>query len=92
MFGFRDETLIDSVVADNALYTNDQIIIRTETMYLNADIDNSLDIDALTDGLLLLRYMFGLRGGSLVSEALSTSADRSTAKEIESYIQVAVPE
>ena len=92
MFGFRDETLIDSVVADNALYTNDQIIIRTETMYLNADIDNSLDIDALTDGLLLLRYMFGLRGGSLVSEALSTSADRSTAKEIESYIQVAFPE
>ncbi|MGB0445503.1 MAG: M4 family metallopeptidase, partial [Porticoccaceae bacterium] len=91
MFGLRDEDLLDTAVANDAPLTDNEIKARIETMYLNADIDNSSQIDALTDGLLLLRYLFGLRGDSLIAGAVSTTAERSTAIAIESYIQAAIP-
>ena len=91
MFGLRDEDLLDTAVANDAPLTDNEIKARIETMYLNADIDNSSQIDALTDGLLLLRYLFGLRGDSLIAGAVSTTAERSTAVAIESYIQAAIP-
>ena len=59
--------------------------------YLNGvngqlDIDGNGDSDALTDGLLLIRYLFGLRGASLVTGAIGAGATRTTA-QIETYIQ-----
>ena len=38
------------------------------------DIDGNGQTDALTDGLLILRYMFGLTGNALVTSAISTDA------------------
>ncbi len=40
----------------------------------NYDIDGDGTYDALTDGLLLLRYMYGLRGPALVGGATSPAA------------------
>jgi len=34
------------------------------------DVDGNGGYDALTDGLLLLRYMFGIRGNALVAGAI----------------------
>ncbi|MEO7761015.1 MAG: hypothetical protein ABIS68_03780 [Casimicrobiaceae bacterium] len=50
------------------------------------DVDGDDSVDALTDGLILIRYMFGLRGASLTVGAIGTGATRTTA-EIEAYIQ-----
>ena len=55
------------------------------------DIDGNGQVDALTDGILLQRYLFGLRGGALLSNAVSTSATRTTAAQIEAYIQTLLP-
>ena len=41
---------------------------------------------ALTDGLLILRYLFGFRGGSLIVGAVGPGAERDTAPEIEAYL------
>jgi len=46
----------------------------------------------LTDGLLLLRYMFGLRGENLVNGALANGAMRTEAANVETYIQSLMPE
>jgi hypothetical protein len=92
MFGIRDEALLDSVVADDTPLSENEIETRIENMYQNADIDNSSQVDALTDGLLLLRYLFGIRGDSLIEDVVSETAERSTATAIESYIQAAIPE
>jgi Zn-dependent metalloprotease len=92
MFGLRDEDLLDSVVAGDTLLSENEIKTRIENMYQSADIDNSSQIDALTDGLLLLRYLFGLKGDSLIAAAVSETAERSTAAAIESYIQAAIPD
>jgi CSLREA domain-containing protein len=50
------------------------------------DIDDNGSYDALTDGLILIRYLFGLRGPSLVFNAIGAGANRNTSAEIESYI------
>jgi hypothetical protein len=92
IFGLRDEDLLDSVVADDTPLSDNEIETRIENMYQNADIDNSSQVDALTDGLLLLRYLFGLRGDSLIEDVVSETAERSTAIAIESYIQAAIPD
>jgi hypothetical protein len=56
-----------------------------------ADIDGSGDIDALTDGLLLLRYLFLLRDDDLINSAIKSDAPRQTATEIEAYIESYMP-
>ena len=45
-------------------------------------------MDALTDGLLILRYLFELRGDMLLNGVVANNAARSSAAEIESYLSV----
>ena len=66
------------------------------TQYLNdirplLDIDGNGHVDALTDGLLLIRYLFGLRGSLLIASALDRAATRTTSAAIETYIQSLLP-
>jgi predicted outer membrane repeat protein len=57
----------------------------------NADIDGNGTQDALTDGLLILRYSFGLTGDSLISGVVAEDATRTTAEEIEAYLATLMP-
>ena len=55
------------------------------------DVDQDEDLSALSDGLLIIRYLFGFRGDSLTDNAVPSEAQRKTAAEIEEYIQSLVP-
>jgi len=55
------------------------------------DIDNNNTVDALTDGLLIMRYLFGLRGSALIDGAFDPLGSRHTAADIETYIQTLMP-
>jgi hypothetical protein len=55
------------------------------------DIDANGAVDALTDGLLLLRYMLGVRGQALIDNAIGANAQRSTAEDVEAYIAGKMP-
>ena len=55
------------------------------------DIDANGSFDALTDGLILLRYAFGLRGQALISDVIPEDANRTQAADIEAYIDSLVP-
>ena len=55
------------------------------------DIDGDGNVDALTDGLLIVRYLFGLRGASLIQGAFVQGAPRNTAPLIEAYLGVLTP-
>ena len=50
------------------------------------DIDANNSTTTLTDGVLALRYMFGLRGPALVDGVVGGGASRNTAADIESYL------
>jgi len=55
------------------------------------DVDGSGTADALTDGLLIVRYLFGLRGDALIAGAIDPLATRKTDTDIEGYIQSLMP-
>jgi hypothetical protein len=50
------------------------------------DVDGNGVIDALTDGLLVLRYEFGFRGAALLTGALGAGCTRCDAPAIEAYL------
>jgi hypothetical protein len=64
--------------------------------YLNGlkpllDVDKNNKSEAMYDGLLLLRYLFGLRGNGLIGGAIAADATRKTAAEVVDYIQTLMP-
>ena len=55
------------------------------------DIDGDGSFGALTDGLIILRYAFGLRGDNLINSAIADGAVRTNADVVESYLNSLVP-
>jgi hypothetical protein len=54
-------------------------------------VDGDGSFDALTDGLIILRYAFGLRGENLVRSATAGDAMRTDAADVEAYLNSLVP-
>ena len=93
LFGFSGESLTSGAVDTSAERGTSELI----SGYL-MDAESELDIDGdgasepLTDGLLLIRYLFGFSGDSLISGAIGDGAERDTADEVEAYIAERVPQ
>jgi hypothetical protein len=51
------------------------------------DIDGNGLIETLADGILISRYLNGLRGAELIAGAVGVGATRTTAAAIEGYIE-----
>ena len=87
MFGLEGDALISDTVAADAIYDDaTNIQQRIELLGESADIDADGNVDALTDGLLILRYLFGLRGDTLIDSVVSAQANRTSAEDIESHL------
>ena len=59
--------------------------VRADGTYSPLDLDQNGVVDALTDGLLVLRYLFGLTGDGVTKGALAGDATR-TAEEVLEYL------
>ena len=87
MFGLTGAALTSGATADDAMFVNSGDLAQRYDSALNLlDIDGNGQLDALTDGLLVLRFLFGLRGEELVSEATAADAARYVPQEIEDYL------
>jgi hypothetical protein len=62
-----------------------------DTYRLSFDIDNDTNVDAATDGILILRYLLGLRGTALIQGAVAPGAPRNSAADIEAYLGQLTP-
>ena len=92
MFGLDGNILVSGAIASGAFYTEPvDIESRIATLGDLADIDGNGDIDALTDGLLTLRYLFGLQGDTLINGTVASDATRKTAEEIEEHLETLMP-
>ncbi len=58
--------------------------------FATMDIDGNGTVDPLTDGMLTIRYMLGLRGSALIAGAVGDCATRSTSTDIEFYLSTRV--
>jgi hypothetical protein len=92
MFGLDGSALVTGTVASDAIYTSSvDITTRINDLGSAADIDGNGEIDALTDGLLTLRYLFGLEGDTLINGVVAGDATRKTAEEIEAHLETLMP-
>ena len=92
LFGFSGASLTTNSLGATARRTDPLAIAA----YLNSlgaalDVDNNGRVDGLTDGLLVLRYMLGLRGQSLIVGATGSGANPGTASAVELAIQALMP-
>ncbi len=94
LFGFTGNALIDNAVsASGTRITSEEIETEMQAGIESGilDIDGDSEAKPLTDGLLLLRYLFGFTGNALIDNAISASATRTTAPEIEAYLNENLP-
>ena len=75
-------------MAEKQYDTQKGISVRTreDGTYSPLDIDQNGVVDALTDGLLLLRSLFGLSGDGITNGAMADDAAR-TAEEVQEYLE-----
>ena len=93
LFGLRGAPLTSGAIATSSSLSASEVeanIVKSTTS-LFADIDGNGEVDALTDGLVLLRYLFGLRGDPLIAGAVGGGAERTTVADIEAYIVSLMP-
>jgi hypothetical protein len=90
-FGLRGEIMTESVIAPDATMTSSEVELAVNNALVIADIDGDAQVDALSDGLLLLRYLFGLEGESLINGIISTHATRTSVQEIEQHLDKYMP-
>jgi glucose/sorbosone dehydrogenase len=92
MFGLRGSTMTTGALGGTASRTDPVAIADYMAANRSAfDIDNNGSLDALTDGLLILRYLLGLRGAALTQNAIATDALRNTPALIEGHLLTLIP-
>ena len=92
LFGLTGAALTNGALGTTATRTDPAAIkVFLDGMGLAIDIDGNGRVEALTDGLLILRYLFGLRGASLIAGAVDPAGTRKTAAVIETYLQTLMP-
>ncbi|MGB2180510.1 MAG: hypothetical protein ACPHZD_06350, partial [Porticoccaceae bacterium] len=90
-FNLRGDTLVNGVIATDSPLTASQVEANVAAAYQIADLDDNGEVDALTDGLMLLRYMFDLRGEALIDQTVAQDAGRISHADIEQYIGSFMP-
>ncbi|MEE9412513.1 MAG: FG-GAP repeat protein, partial [Methylococcales bacterium] len=94
LFGARGDSLTaDAVATDCVNCTAAEIepILEQCATTNTSDIDGNGEVDALTDGLLIFRYLSGIRGDALTEGSVANDCSRCNAPEIEVYLQELAP-
>ena len=92
LFGVRGDALTANALGATALRKDPVAIVAyLDGMRAALDVDNNGTVDALTDGTLILRYLFGLRGAALINGAVGAGATPGAIGAIEGRIQAMMP-
>lgn len=90
-FGLRGDSMAGNAIADDSQMSATQVEQRLSGSMKIADIDDDGNVDALTDGLLLLRHLFGLDNESLTHAALGHNASRKTKHALKHHLNKYMP-
>ena len=88
LIGLRGASLVDGAVGVNPQRDAAAIASYIASFGNTLDLDGDGSVNATTDGLLLLRYLLGLRGAALTTGA---SATNRSAADIEKYVLSLLP-
>jgi hypothetical protein len=87
MFELTGPALVSGAIASGCQRCDDVAVTdHLLSIEPQLDIDDDGAVDALTDGLLLLRFLFGFTGPTLTSGAVADECTRCGAAEIAAYL------
>jgi hypothetical protein len=87
LFDFTGNTLISGAIGQNCTRCDAaSVIVYLDSIETSLDIDGNLSLSALTDGLLILRYLFEFTGATLTTGAVGPGCTRCDAASILSYL------
>ncbi|MDA8943817.1 beta-propeller domain-containing protein [Porticoccaceae bacterium] len=90
-FGLTGDTITNNAVATDSPMSALEIQNHLNQVDVYADVDGNGAVDALTDGLMVLRFLFGIADESLVKDTVSSGATRSSVLQISQYITSYIP-
>ncbi len=85
LFGFEEEALLAGAVSETATRSEIGDYIRANLQDL--DIDGDGAARPLTDGLLIIRFLFGFEGQALAQGAVSDDAARATSQQLTNFLE-----
>jgi hypothetical protein len=92
LFGLSGQGIVNSAIGFGATVSDpSEVMTRLQDLRPLFDVDGNGQAEALTDGLMIIRYLFGLRGSALTTGTLGIGATRTTPGAIESYIVSLLP-
>ena len=93
-FGLSGDSLLNGVISsDSVISSAAEIEAELARVFASSgDIDGDGTVDALSDGLLLLRYLFGLTGNTLTSGVIGDGATVTESAALESYMSGLMPQ
>ena len=91
LFGLRNAALTASAVGTGATRTAAEIEARLASLGRALDVDGDGRANALTDGMLIIRKLFGLGGAKVIEGAIGTGASRTTAQAVTDYMNGFMP-
>jgi len=92
LFGFSGTALSDGAIGNGCRRCGaESLTAHLDQIHAGLDIDGNGTTDALTDGLLLIRFLFGFSGSALVDGAVGGGCTRCNADEIFEYCGALLP-
>lgn len=91
-FGVSGPSLTNGVMALNSTMSSEDVAVAVEKAAMIADVDGNGEVNALTDALVVLRYLFGMRDQVLVDGVIATDATRVSFEAIEQHIEFFMPD
>ena len=90
-FGVSGSSVTDGVMALNSTMSSEEVAVAVDKAAMIADVDGNGEVSALTDALVVLRYLFGLRDQVLVNGVVASDATRISVEAIEQHIELYMP-
>ncbi len=88
LFDFSGDALTANAIAADAQRADaEAIAFFLASNEASLDVDGDGKVEALTDGLLIIRELFEFSGDSLVTDAVSSTATRSSGTSVKDYIK-----
>ena len=87
LFGLRGTAVTNGAISLGAArFDPVRILLRLTEIRPQLDVDGNGVVDALTDGLLVIRDLLGLTGTALTQGAIGPGATRTTAAQVQTYL------
>jgi hypothetical protein len=90
-FDLHGDNLVRGVMHPDSTLTATEVEARIQSSLSMMDIDQNGGFDALTDGLILLRYLFDVSGENLVRDVVSPTGARISSDAITQHIERHMP-